>query len=165
MAAPEIKRTYELLSERYSSISVCAVSIGAWFSMLALQDKKIDKAMFISPIVDMEKLICTMMEWAGVTEEELAERIKIPTDFGETLNWNYLSWVRKNPYKWDKPTDIIYGGKDNMTPRETIEKFSKSCATTLTIMEKGEHWFHTPEQMKVLNRWMKANVQGDIYDN
>lgn len=63
--------------------------------MLALQDKKIDKAMFISPIVDMEKLICTMMEWAGVTEEELAERIKIPTDFGETLNWNYLSWVRK----------------------------------------------------------------------
>lgn len=165
MAAPEIKRTYELLSERYSSISVCAVSIGAWFSMLALQDKKIDKAMFISPIVDMEKLICTMMEWAGVTEEELAERIKIPTDFGETLNWNYLSWVRKNSYKWDKPTDIIYGGKDNMTPRETIEKISKSCATTLTIMEKGEHWFHTPEQMKVLNRWMKANVQGSIYDN
>lgn len=54
MAAPEIKRTYELLSERYSSINVCAVSIGAWFSMLALQDKKIDKAMFISPIVDME---------------------------------------------------------------------------------------------------------------
>ncbi len=104
---------------------------------------KIDKAMFISPIVDMEKLICTMMEWAGVTEEELAERIKIPTDFGETLNWNYLSWVRKNPYKWDKPTDIIYGGKDNMTPRETIERFSKSCATTLTVMEKGEHWFRT----------------------
>ena len=52
-----------------------------------------------------------------------------------------------------------------MTPRETIERFSKSCATTLTVMEKGEHWFHTPEQMKVLNRWMKANVQGSIYDN
>ncbi len=67
-----------------------------------------------------------MMEWAGVTEEELAERIKIPTDFGETLNWNYLNWVRKNLYKGDKPTEIIYGGKDNITPRETKERKKKT---------------------------------------
>jgi len=26
----------------------------------------------ISPIVDMEKLICNMMQWSGVTEQELA---------------------------------------------------------------------------------------------
>ncbi len=27
--------------------------------------------------------------------------------------------------------------------------------TTLTIMKNGEHWFHTEEQMKFLDSWIK----------
>ena len=37
-----------------------------------LDETLVDRAYLISPIVDMEKLICNMMQWSGVTEQELA---------------------------------------------------------------------------------------------
>lgn len=36
-----------------------------------LSDKKINKSLFVSPIIDMEHLIHNMIQWAGVTEERL----------------------------------------------------------------------------------------------
>ena len=36
-----------------------------------LKIEQVDKAFFISPIVDMEKLILDMMGWADITEEKL----------------------------------------------------------------------------------------------
>ena len=46
--------------------------------MNALADeKKISKTLFISPIVNMEKLICNMMTWANVTEEQLKSKCEI----------------------------------------------------------------------------------------
>ena len=39
--------------------------------MNALADRNIEKAFFISPIVNMEKLIADMMIWANVTEQDL----------------------------------------------------------------------------------------------
>lgn len=44
--------------------------------MHSLQNCQIDKALFISPILDMEQLILDMMKWADVTEEELAKKVK-----------------------------------------------------------------------------------------
>ena len=67
-----------------------ANSIGAFFAMNALAEKKISKAMFISPVVNMERLIMNMMAWADVSEEELCRKKEIATDFGETLSWEYL---------------------------------------------------------------------------
>ena len=42
-----------------------ANSIGAFLSMASLDEALIDRAYFISPVVDMEKLICNMMMWTG----------------------------------------------------------------------------------------------------
>jgi uncharacterized protein len=47
--------------------------------MNAFSDKQIDKAMFISPVVDMENLITNMMKWANVTENELRDKKTIST--------------------------------------------------------------------------------------
>lgn len=55
---------YEKLSEDYPSITIIANSIGAFFAMNALNGMEIKRALFISPIVDMEKLILDMMRWA-----------------------------------------------------------------------------------------------------
>ena len=63
-----------------------ANSIGAYFSMASLYDKKLSQAFFISPIVDMENLITDMMKWENITEQELSTRKEIPTKFGETLS-------------------------------------------------------------------------------
>ena len=139
---------------RHENIYLLANSIGAYLSMLALQHSPVKKAFFISPILDMEKLILGMMSSSGVTEHELHERGNILTSSGETLSWEYLCYVRDNPVKWNVLTEILYGSHDNLTSIETVEDFLRTHNAHLTVMEDGEHWFHTPEQMKFLYEWL-----------
>ena len=54
----EIRTAVEKLKDGYESIILIANSIGAFFCMNAGVDALIQKAYFISPIVDMERLIC-----------------------------------------------------------------------------------------------------------
>ncbi len=138
------------------SLTLVANSIGAFFCMSSLDETLIDKAYFISPVVDMEKLIQNMMSWAGVSEQELAEKSEIHTEFGETLSWSYLSYVREHPLSWHIPTRILYGEHDNLTSPETISAFAKRIGAELTIIPNGEHWFHTEEQMRFLDKWIAA---------
>ena len=126
--------------------------------MSTLAEKSISKALFISPIVNMEKLIADMMLWANVTEDELQSKKEIPTAFGETLSWEYLCYVRKHPIKWNILTCILYGGKDHLTSRETISEFAEKQGADLTVMEDGEHWFHTNEQMQFLDDWIRRSI-------
>ena len=140
---------------KYKKISIIANSIGAYFTMLSLTNKNIEKAFFISPIVDMEKLITDMMFLENITEKELYRKKEIKTSFGETLSWDYLTFARKNPIEWNIPTYILYGEKDKLTSYETILNFTNKSKAHLTIMKDGEHWFHTDEQMEFLNNWIK----------
>ena len=142
-----------LLSE-YDGIILVANSIGAYFSLLSLADMPIEKAYFISPIANMEKLICDMMHWAGVTEDELKEKGVIATDFGEDLSWEYLAWVRSHPVSWRIPTEILYGSEDNLQSMDTVRVFAAGCGAGVTVMEHGEHWFHTEEQLRFLREWL-----------
>lgn len=96
--------------------------------MSALTKKQVAHAIFISPVVNMEKLIVDMMMWANVTEEELRIKKEIPTEFGE---------------------------KDNLTSIETISEFAGRIGASLTVMKDGEHWFHTEEQMEFLGDWLR----------
>ena len=153
----EIKAAIEGLRERSNHVWLIANSIGAFFSMNAKIDELIQRAYFISPIVDMEKLILDMMAWSGVTEEELNEKGTIHTEFGEDLSWQYLDYVRTHPLKWEVPTRVLYGQKDNLTSLETMQEFIDAHNAELTIMENGEHWFHTEEQMRFLDGWIKNN--------
>ncbi|MEE1171233.1 MAG: alpha/beta hydrolase [Ruminococcus sp.] len=150
----EIRSAIEKLKSEYDNIILIANSIGAFFSMNAGIDPVIKKAYFISPIVDMERLIADMVAWANVTEDELKEKGIIHTSFGEDLSWEYLSYVREHPIKWNAPTAILYGSKDNLTSFETISAFAEKHNAKLTVMENGEHWFHTEEQMQFLDDWI-----------
>ena len=150
----EIHAAAEALKAEYRSITLIANSIGAFFSMNAGVDSMIQKAYFISPIVDMERLICDMMAWANVTEAELRLRGVVHTEFGEDLSWDYLSYVRNHPIDWTVPTQILYGSRDDLTSIETIRNFAKNHHAILTIMEGGEHWFHTEKQMRFLDDWI-----------
>lgn len=154
-AEKEFPSAVEGLFQRYKSVILIANSIGAYFSMCALPQKKVEKAYFISPIVDMEKLILNMMDWAQITEENLREKGRVETNFGETLSWDYLCYVRRHPVNWQVPTEILYGGRDNLTSLETVAAFANAHQADLTVMEQGEHWFHTEEQMDFLRRWIQ----------
>ncbi len=152
-AKNEFPLFFDGILQQYNSVSIIANSIGAFFSMHALADKPIEKALFVSPIVDMEKLIADMMLWADVSVDELRERREIKTSFGETLSWEYLCYVKNYPVKWKIPTYILYGKNDNLTSYETISEFAKKISVPLTVMQNGEHWFHTDEQMSFLDKW------------
>lgn len=144
--------------ERSDRLILIANSIGAFFAMSALDETLVDRAFFISPIVDMESLICKMMLGANVTETELEEKGTIPAKQGETLSWNYLRYVRKHPISWNVPTSILYGGHDNLTSLETVSAFAERHPAKLTVMPGGEHWFHTQEQMDFLTKWLEQEM-------
>ena len=155
-AGKEILDVVNNLKTGYENIILVANSIGAFFSMYAGIDTLIREAYFISPIVDMEKLIVDMMRWAGVTEADLEAKGIIRTDFGEDLSREYLRSVRSNPIQWDVPTQILYGENDNLTSPETIRAFAERHNAGLTVMKGGEHWFHTEEQMRFLDDWIRS---------
>ena len=155
---PELQAVYARMQPVWPHIRLYGVSIGAWFAMQALQAEKLEKAMLVSPVVDMEALITKMMQWAGVTEEQLQQAGNIPTSFGETLSWTYLCWVREHPLNWHGRTQVLYGDQDALTSRTMIERFRQESGAHLTIMEGGEHWFHTPVQMAAVQMWEEANL-------
>ena len=147
---------------RCEHLTLVANSIGAFFALSSLDETLIDRAYFISPIVDMENLICNMMQRSNVTEQELAEKREIATNCGETLSWDHLCYVRKHPIIWNVPTCILYGERDNLTSIETVSAFAKQHHADLTVMPGGEHWFHTEEQLQFLDHWIRERSLNDV---
>ena len=70
----EFPLLFNSIYRNYKTVEIIANSIGAYFAINALSNQQIEKAYFISPIVDMERLIADMMIWANVTEDELKEK-------------------------------------------------------------------------------------------
>lgn len=156
-AVPDIRTALDWAKPRWKTVSLRANSIGAYFAMLAFDAP--ERALLVSPILDMEGLILTMMGWAGVTKEQLQNRGEIPTSFGQTLSWKYLCWVREHRgCDWKCPVHILYASGDNMTSRQTIDAYARQHDTRLTVMEGGEHWFHTAGQLAVLREWEESST-------
>lgn len=153
-----IRLAYDAVCVKHEAVYVIANSIGAYFTMLALHGRDVAKALFISPVLDMERLILDMMRRAGVSEDELRQKGEILTASGETLSWEYLRFVRENPVTWCVPTEILYAGHDSITSRETVDEFVSKHDAGLTVMDDGEHWFHTEEQVAFLDGWIRRII-------
>ena len=160
----DLRTVYDSVKDSYSSVSLFACSLGAYFSLVAYRDVVFDKCLFLSPLLDMERLIRNMMHWANVDEERLQREREIPTSFGETLSWDYYEYVRAHPVdRWDSPTSILYGENDNLTERCVLDAFAQKFACGVTVMSGGEHYFHTPEQLAFLKKWIREqNGDGGI---
>lgn len=140
-----------------TEISLFGCSMGAYFSLLAYCEEPIKQAMFLSPVVDMERLIGNMMAWFSVSEEQLQSEREVATPIGQTLYWDYYQYVKDHPVThWQSPTHILYGSADNLCERDVIERFARRFDCNLTILEKGEHFFHTPEQLNFYQTWIKG---------
>jgi pimeloyl-ACP methyl ester carboxylesterase len=151
---PELSSVMTYVRTRWKEVNLFANSIGAWFSMLAFKDEELAKCLFVSPILDMPRLISNMMTWAGVSEERLKEELVIATGFGQPLSWEYLQYARNNPVSGlSDHIFILYGEKDNLTEPDVVKGFTERFGCELTIMEEGEHWFHTDEQLEALDAW------------
>ena len=155
---PELQSVLAYAHARWNRTAVRATSIGAWFCMLAFMNESLERCLFVSPVPDMNQMIENMMRQAGVTEAQLQREQTIPTQSGQTLSWKYLTYVRDHPVEgWEKPTYILYAENDELIAYPIIAAFVKRFHCHLTIMQNGEHWFHTPEQLEVLDAWTRGS--------
>ena len=149
----EIRKAVEAL--RGGDITLIANSIGAFYSLYADIDRLICRACFISPLVDMEQMILSLLRQTGATEDDLRQHGTLPTPFGETLGWDELCYVRTHPVSWRAPTRILCGGKDTLVPFDTVRAFAQKTGAQVTVMKSAAHWFHTPAELAFLDRWIK----------
>lgn len=151
---PELQTLLQYAQERWERVALRAHSIGAYFSMMSFSGQHFENIQLVSPILDMQKLCEDMMEWAGVLPTELKEKKFIDTNFGQTLCWEEYEYARKNPMRtWQQGSVIMYGEMDNLTNIETVKGFVWKFQCGLTVLQGGEHWFHTPEQLAALRVW------------
>ena len=101
----------------------------------------------------------SLMKNAGVTEGELRKRGEIVTKSGQTLSFAYLSYVREHPISWSLTTEIIYGENDALVPYPQIAEFAERSGARISVLNGGEHWFHTKEQMEFITAVIKNCLQ------
>lgn len=155
----DLKQIIEHAKKNFKEINLWACSMGAYFSLLAYRDEKIEKCLFLSPVVNMKEIIDNLMFWSNVSEEELKEKQEIKTDFGQTLYYDYYNYVKENPITdWNKKTYVLYGSKDNLQNEDLINDFCNKFNCKLNILENGEHYFHTEEQLNYYSNWLNENI-------
>ena len=134
---PLLNEVCDYLYNNWKSVSVRANSIGSWFSLLALQNKKVDQALFVSPILDMKEFV----------------------DDLSTREDDYYRWVINNPIThWDAPLFILRPEVDLFVSEEVGCDFISRHQCHITIMPDGEHWFHTAKQLAFLKEWEESTV-------
>jgi alpha-beta hydrolase superfamily lysophospholipase len=155
----DLKKIISYAKENWKQISLFANSMGVYFSLLAYKDEAIEKAWFLSPVVDMQHIISNMMSWFNVSEEQLQREQTLSTPIGQKLYWDYYCYVKEYPIeKWNIPTTILYGSKDDMCDRDTINQFVEQFKCELTVEHDAEHYFHTTEQLDALKEWLRMTI-------
>lgn len=146
---------FNYAQESYDRISLFACSMGAYFSLLACADKQLEQSLFLSPVTDMERIIRNMMQSFNISEERLKAEKEIPTPAGQSLYWDYFQYVISRPISvWHNPTFILYGSLDFLCEADTVKAFAEKFGCGLKVMENGEHFFHTEEQLAFFRNWL-----------
>ena len=139
---PLLNEVRDYLYLNWKSVSIRANSIGSWFSLLAFQGKEVEKALFVSPLLDMKKFI----EKQPSREDD------------------YYEWVINNPITcWKAPTYILRPEVDLVVSETVGCDFIRRHKCQVSIMPDGEHWFHTPEQLAFLKTWEERVLNGYHY--
>ena len=155
----ELALVMNYTKENWRNISLFACSMGAYFSLLEYKDEVINQALFLSPVVNMKRIIKNMMKWFNIDEQYLKNEQTVKTLIGQNLYWDYYCYVKEHPVdKWNMPTSILYGAKDDLCEEDTILNFVKRFNCNLTVMDKGEHYFHTQEQLNFFEKWLESSI-------
>ncbi len=139
-------------------VSLFACSMGAFFSLLAYGQERLEKAWLLSPVFDMASVIRGMMASCGVSEDELKERGVVRTP-DETLYWDDYQFLLGHPVRlWETPAFILRGEGDRLCDGQTAARFALRFCCELTEQPGGKHWFHTDEQLAFFRSWLKERL-------
>ena len=143
---------------KWNQVSLFAGSLGAYFSLNAYVNRSFDQCLFQSPIVDMKWLVEHMMMWSGITVKQLEKEKEIVTDI-DAVRWDYYQYIQTHPInKWPFATAILYGGKDNLQPLESLQSFTDRFQCKLTVSEQSEHPFMSPSDYGIVEQWLLKNI-------
>lgn len=150
----ELREIMAYARKQAEQISVFGCSMGAYFSLLAYAGEEMEKAFFLSPVTDMERVIRNIMRACNVSEEELRERQVVENPI-ETLYWEYYMYVKEHPIeKWPHRTEILRGETDTLCEKEVMEAFAARFGCGLEEQPGGEHWFHTDGELAYFRDWL-----------
>jgi len=156
----DLKEIMGYAQNHWTELSLFACSMGAYFSLLAYKDITLKQALFLSPVVDMERIISNMMTWFQVTPERLEKEETIDTPIGQKLYWDYFCYVKENPVNiWNVSTSILYGSRDEISEFDAVTKFTEKFHCNLEVLDGGEHFFHTDEQLSVFSTWLQSQLK------
>ena len=97
-----------------NDITVFGCSIGAYFCLLPYADEPVQKALFLSPVVDIARLIRNMMIWFNVSEEQVEKERAFTTSIN-TLYWDIISMFCIIRFGGASPRHCYMAKKANFT--------------------------------------------------
>lgn len=146
--------------QNWRTVRLFACSMGAYSSVLAYKDDALEQCLFLSPVVDMKLLIDQMMVFFNFTPERLQREQEIATPIGHVLYWDYYCYVNDHPIdRWNVPTAILFGGKDEVSDFSTVDAFVKRFKCHLDVEINSEHYFHTDEQLTAYKNWLSRHIE------
>lgn len=156
----ELKIILSYVKSRWTTLSLFANSMGAYFSLVAFSEAVFKQVLFLSPVVDMHYLISNVMSAFQITEDRLRTEQEIETPIGMTLYWDYYSYVKEHPITtWANPTAILYGELDEVSERATIDAFCSRFSASLEVVQACPHYLHTPEQLSRFTFWLEKQLK------
>ena len=154
----DLKVIADFVFGKWNHVALFACSLGAYFALNTYAERPFDKCLFQSPIVDMKWLVEHMLMWSGVSEKQLEEEKEIVMDI-DTLRWDYYQYIQTHPItKWPIVTSILYGGKDNLQPLESLQSFADKFQCKLTVSEQSDHPFMSTSDYGIVEQWLLENI-------
>ena len=150
-----LRSLFDEIKKSYDEVNVIANSIGCYYAYVSLFDKEVNKTMFISPFVHLEKYIDMVMARFNISLSKLEEEKHIVLEGYEPLDYIFYKFVKENKAKYQKKINVIYGLEDNLVSYEDIASFVKENDVILTTVEKGKHFFKDDFEIKALKEWLR----------
>ena len=155
-----IQSEFKKLTKGYDEVMVIANSIGAFYTYEYLNEFKIKKAFFISPVVSMFQQIVDIMAMYGIKDKELERKKIIELDDGSILSYEFYQHVSNDDVEWNVPTEILYGAFDEVVYVGSMMEFLENHPNCkLTVKSESEHFFSSPEEMKFIKNWINNNLK------
>lgn len=144
--------------KRWREVSLYACSLGAYFSLHAYSAYPFKKCLFQSPVVDMDYLIRQMFIWFHITEERLQREKEINTPI-DLMTWDYFQYVLAHPVtRWEHPTYILYGGKDDLQSLDVIKDFALRFGSMVTVAADSSHPFMETQDVQIVEKWLRDHL-------
>ena len=150
-----LRSLFDELKKSYDEVNVIANSIGCYYAYVSLFDKEVNKTMFISPFVHLEKYIDMVMTKFNISLLKLEEEKHIVLEGYEPLEYIFYKFVKENKVKYEKKSNVIYGLEDSLVSYDNIDSFVKENDVILTTVEKGKHFFKDDFEIKALKEWLR----------